>query len=1832
MRCFRFLVAFSLLLSLGACRKPAVDLSSPWPELTPLEEEAAAKVLVGVTAGIVAKREPIEMRFAWPMVSDEELGRKVEAPWFVIEPGLDGELRWKDPQTLQYLPSEDIRSDVHYTAVLDLAALTGDKALPKVPFGFTARPQDVAWRTDAFAQDAGLWKLSGQVSFNEAPDTAAWKDVVKATQGGKELAASWSGAATRWSLSVSGIQRNGTDVLLEWGKGAGVSKGHVDTLDIPAAGELGILGVRDEEGSGDQARFSILFSDPLDAESDGKARLDQEGWSASIDGNRLVCEGNSSQGRTVTVQLDPGLSSESGQKLSKSRTIRHRIGDLKPSARFLRSGAILPTSAKDKLPFETMNLTRVAVKVTAVATANIPEFLAESKMAAENYRISRLGRVVLDTRLHVGGKPGQPWTGGLDLSKLLGNGTAGLFVIELRKVREGNLYGCAEEKPAKTEAWKGGGSGSEESSESSEGDGEGDGEDYHRRWEDRNDPCKPSFWDDWYGQVARVNVLVSDLGLMAFQDAQGQVSVAATNLLSTESWKGVEVEVLDPSDRLLAKGVTDDKGLVSIKAGTRAALVRAHVVDKGYTHQGYVRLKDEEARNMSRFDVSGEASVDGMRMFLYTERGVYRPGDSLFIGCLLRGEDGKPVERLPMRFSLKDPQGRVVASNVLRAAEDGHFGWRTATRTEDPTGRWQIVAEAGPATAVKSVMIETVRPNRLKIENDFEGKVFGVGSRERAHLSARWLSGGSAAALSAKVSAVLAPRPMSVKTLSDFVFDNPTARKVEIPEKTLWEGRLDGQGKSEFSFAGLEGIEASGLLTATITTRVFEEGGQSSVDACGAIVSPFSHLAGLHVAGVDRWGWAGADKPLRIELASVTPKGVAAKGRPVEVEIWSRRGWWWWENGENQTNFTSRDGVTKVATLRGVSGSFVKWQPEGGGTLLVLVKDLQSGHVSGKFLEIWGGGGEEGSEAKAPSLLPLVPVKDSVEVGQKLSVRFPGAPKGRALIQVMRGRRILSQEWIALRDTSMEWSTPATAAMSPGVYVQVNLIQPYPPQNERPLRVWGIVPVAVVDPATRLKLEVKSPAEIRPNSQARIEVRNLSGRKGRMVLAVVDEGLLDLTRFKTPDPWKGLHAKEALSVRSWDLFDDVFGAWAGKLDGILAIGGDENRVKNPGSAKNNLFPPMVWVSQPMDLPAGGTTVTVPIGQYTGSVRVMAVASSGEATGSAEATSAVRAPVMVLPTAPRALSPGDRATVPVTLFSSQAGEVSVSLKTTSPLQTVGSAVRKVQFGAAGSAVATFEIQAVHGLGEATLEVTAQAAHGTATQGTPVLVRAPGQPRMVAELGLAGQTGWSLNLAPLFLPGTSSARLDISAVGSLGIENRIQDLLEYPHGCVEQTTSGAFPQLFLGDLLPDATAAQKKRAEANVRAAIERLNRFQTPSGGLSLWAGESRPYEWGTLWAARFLALARARGYDVPATQWDPLFAHLSKAAKSWTPGVYASAWDTVTQVDRLDVLALAGKAELAEMNRLKGAQLPGLSRWILAAAYASAGQQDVAAQLARTAGVAPLSSGRMLGDWLGSPIRDQGRILEAMVRTGQTTQAPALFQNLRKSLASSYWFSTQEAGVTLWSFSSWLGKLPKGAESAVEWRLAGGSWNRLTTTKGTAGVSLPDAPTGLLEVRSLSAKPVEVLVSRRGIDAPGMEPQTKPGNLQIVRTWRTASGAVVDPSRVPQGTELVCEVTVANRSGQKLTNVALSQLFPGGMEIRNDRLEASSAGAETAGGFERVEFRDDRVIHYMTLGSGDSRKVQVKLRAAWAGKYILPAAAVEALYDAQYSAWAKGGSCEIVPK
>lgn len=1812
-------LSMALVLPLQGCKK-GFRTTKGAPLLSADQETLVAKEIDWVSAGSVGARGPVEVHFLHPWASDAELAKPADPSLLEISPSLKGTLRWKDNQTLVFDASEDLEEGTLYTATLDLPGLTGDKRFPAYPFSFSTVPQSLDLQPTELRKDPdGTWSLSFSAEFAKPPKDDPAR-MLSASQGGASPALGFSGG----TLRVAGLARNGRKLTIRARSGA-LPQDMEWTWNIPAEDSFDVLSSRSFLEDGMEG-FEVVFSDPLGPIADVEGLVSVEGADAKprleVNGSRLRASWTA-QGKKVDLVLKRGLPGVGGRKLSSDRELASSFKDFKPDARFLEQGTILPSSSKDRIHFETMNLSAVRVRLLRLRPERIPDQIDDRSLTGN----LQLGEVVFDRQVQLAGRKNQRLRTELDLAPALAKSGPGLYSVELTRLRRGMLYPCADDPKAGTED----GQGSDE-----------EGSDWN--WRDREDPCKPSYWSEW-GNGGRVfrNLLASDLGLMAWREPDGRILSIATDLVAGGPWKGAKVELLDKQGAVVGSGSTDGDGAAFLDKGSRATMVRAKASRGGRDHLAFLSLSEGSVRNLSKFDVDGRADEDGIRLFLYSERGVYRPGDSIYLGCVLRGGDGRPVEKLPVRLSLRDPQGRTVASTVLKSAPDGHFAWRTATRGEDPTGRWTFLAEAGPVQESHGILVETVRPNRLKVELAAPGPVLEAGEASGMALSSRWLSGGSAAGLSAKVELSFENARIQGAALKDYSFSDPVDGHGEPPsERTAWEGVLDGEGKASFR-AGLPSkTETGGLLRGVFRTRVFEPGGEASVQRTSVLVSPYQRYAGVRLTTDQGFGWASAGSKVRLDAVLASARGALQKGK-VQVSVYMNPEWWWWEEDDRTSGFVSRRETRLIQNFTMDAGASRSLDLDKPGRYLVMVRDPDGGHRAGAFANVWGSDDEgddgDGSRRKVPALLAVRAVRDTVSPGQSLEVRFPGAKDGKALVQVMRGRRILSQDWVSTKSPETVWKGNVTPEMEPGVYVQVTVLQPYPAPSDRPLRLWGVVPVLVADPASRLEPRITTAATWQPATTQTVHLSEGHGKSMQTWLAVVDEGLLDLTGFETPDPWSAFHARTALSIQGWDLYDDVSDSYSGLVDRLFTVGGDADARRKDGEAKSNPFAPMVVVRGPFKVPKGGLDVEIPVPRYTGSVRLMAVSTSGSAYGGSEKTVPVRSPVMVLGTAPRALGPGDEATIPVSVFSDRKGVVSVRLAAKGPVQIAGPATANAIFREAGEQLVEFHVRATGALGSAVFSVRATAGHGKADQDLSIPVRMPGDPTTrTVEGTVRPGASWTGALAPFGLAATRSARLELSGTGVLGIENRIGELVRYPHGCLEQTVSAAFPQLFLRKLLPDASEARLAESEANVDAGLAKLSRFQTASGAFSLWPGEQRPYEWGTLWAARFLILAKAQGHAVSAGVLDRVLAHLSDASSRWVPGAYATEDDTLAQIERLDLLAVSGKPELALMNRLRVAKLPELSRWVLAAAYATAGRQDAAQDLVKASNAVLPRSARMLGGWLHSPVRDRSLLLEAMLRAkAKDAKTEATFQEVRRNLSDGgVWLSTQEAGTALWAVSRWLDGAGVSRGVDAKWRVGNGAWTSAKSTRGTLSIPLPAGDDRAVEVRAAANSPVQALVVRGAVEDPAQAVPRSNG-LALSLEYRRPSGEAVDPARLAQGEDFLVVATVTNVSDRRLENLALVQVFPGGWELRNENMEgaaqAPGAKASPSSGFvARSEMRDDRVMHYLTLERGGAMRVVVGARAAYAGVYARPGAQVYAMYDQRISATTAGGTSRVDAK
>ena len=1301
---FLFLLPAVFLVSCG--RKSSHSLHSPDrpPSFQPLsasEADRVAEVLSGVTEGALPRTGPVTIHFKYPQVASDEVGSEASSDWVSFDPKLDGRLFWKDPQTLLFQPKAALPPAHYYVGHLKLEKVLGEKGWPEVPFTFYGIPTRWFIEPDGLIDGPEI-RFTFNLRVNPAPDSESVARALSAEQGGEHLrvgcgSGAAEGDAVVLNCTVYNVKRSLNKSL--YVRVSGVEMGALadgeEEINLPLREQFGILGVI-PWGSGKDRGFKVVFSEALTGQSDAASFVSMDGQvvPVRVQGSHLTVTGDLKVGAMHTLVIRQGISAMSGLRLMKDFRYSQYFEDEKPFVRLPQRGYIVPTSGSVRMAFESMNYGSVRVRLVRIRPERAAPYI-ENSGEGDSY-IPGDAEVVTERVYQTGARRNQLHHGELDMGGIVKKLGLGIYGLEISGAHENMLYPCDAAEHARV------------------GHDEGDPE---TRWP-YDHPCN-EYYTSRYNYDSHVSprrtVVVSDLMLLAGMDPSGNLSVHAIDLVEGRPWKGAHVTVSGTGGGPLKDGKTDGEGALMFEGVNGAILLSAEADKDGGTHRAWLRLGEGEARNLSRFDVQGEDTPRGLRLFTYSDRGVYRPGDSLVIGCILRDENHQPFPRLPVRLSLVDPAGRIAAQTVFRNAPDAHYQWRTATRSEDATGQWHLTAEAGPAKSDRIFSVETVRPNRLKIQMDLPQDQINSDQLGRdLHFSARWLMGSPAANYKTHVSLAVTVVPVSFRTYRDFSFNDPTHAAWEHRDENLFSGDLDADGRANFS-SGLSSLEnPPGMLRAEWRTQVFEPGGQPSMDTRTVAVSPYSHYAGIKLEGLSEWGSVETDKPLKVELASLDEQGHAASRRSMTVQIWNNPNWWWYE-GAGSERFQERSESKLVATLTGASGDKLSFTPQASGRYFFLASDDETKHAAGLFADAWSWDGG-GSEGPAPSLLRLTSEKDTVEPGGTIAIRFPAPEKGRALIRLLHGRSLIREEWVETHGGTQKWQTRVEAGFAPNVFVEVDLFQPWSRENDRPVRMYGLVPIIVMDPESHLRISLESSSELKPESNADVVIRNPDGRKGSVVLAAVDEGLLDLTHFRTPDPHASLYAREGLSVRTWDVFDRVLGAYAGRFDQILTLGGDRVDLDKLGKKKGMEFPPMVWVSPPISL--GGKksiNVQVPIPAYAGSVRLMAVASSGSAVGSAEKTVPVRAPLMIYGTVPRALSPGDRCDLPATVFAFRSGDANISLHVQGPVQSQGATSMTTHFSdKGGDFLAAFSVIAGNMPGVARADFTASGSMGNARQ--------------------------------------------------------------------------------------------------------------------------------------------------------------------------------------------------------------------------------------------------------------------------------------------------------------------------------------------------------------------------------------------------------------------------------------------------------------------------------------------------------------------------------------
>lgn len=1816
------------------------------------------------TSGLQSVTEPITINLS-KEVESWGIGQEITKNIIRVSPHVEGQLKTLNKHTLVFTPDEHLEPATEYTVMIKLGEIYNNmpKDYEDYVFQFKTITPSFSLTTNDLQSYSKKWQyLEAVIKSADIISIEDAKTLVEASQNGKPLQIHFNELvknAKYFEFKIDSINRlvEDSEILVKW-NGASIkadNKGE-NKLSIPGINNFTIINV--ESLKSPEQYLSINFSDPLKKQQnfDGLVTIQNvKNPKFSVDGNVLKVYPEGKLVGDIQVDIFQGISNTDGFKLKTAFSEVISFEELKPMVRLISNGTILPNSNDLKFNFEAVNLSAVDIRVIKIFEDNILQFLQDNPMNSNNQNeIKRVGRriakqtIQLQTAAENSGK----WKAySIDLSKLFKADAGAIYRIELSYNKNYSLYDCEanpntdldnddyEDYYYEDDYYEDDYSNSITEDEELQEEAYWDNRAYNYRnytynWRQRENPCHDAYYDG--SKIVSQNVLASNLGVIAKQGSDNTYYFAVTNILNTNPESGASIKLYNFQQQEIASISTNTEGLATLEANKFASFA---IVSKG-NNTSYLRLTDGNSLSLSKFDVSGNRLQRGLKGYIYGERGVWRPGDSLFLTFMLNDKSNELPKGHPVKLEVTDPNGKLIYKHVTSDHLNNFYKFIVPTTSEGKTGNYNAKVSVGGAQFYKALKIETVKPNRLKIKIDFEDEVLSGTDPLNGTLDVKWLHGAPAKNIKAEVKAKFSASHTSFKNYKDYIFRDPT-RQFNSEELNVFEGNLDEDGKAVINTKLDIGKNAPGMLNAQFLVRAFENGGDFSLDAFTKTYSPYESYVGLRSPEGKYYGSYFTDTNQTFDLAVVDKNGKPVKRDNLEIKVYKVEWRWWWNSSyDNLSNYVSSSYhrpilEQKASTDSNGKTSFTINIPENErGRYLIRVYDPVSGHAAGRtayFYKNWSGF-SAGNDKEAAKMLVFASDKNTYNVGETATIKFPSDSEGRALVSIENGSDVIDYQWVKTTKGETTVKIPITSEMAPNVFLNISLLQPHAmTSNDLPIRLYGVIPILVEDPKTILEPELRMASVLRPEQEFEVFITEKNKKPMTYTIAMVEEGLLDLTRFKTPNAWDEFYSREALGVKTWDIFDDVIGAYSGSIDQVFAIGGDGSAAKGKNK-KANRFKPVVTYLGPFELEAGGrNNHTIKLPNYIGAVRTMVIAGNNEseAYGSTDKSVEVKKPLMVLATLPRKLSPGEKVTLPVTVFAMEpkVKSVSLSLKLSDGISVVGNATQQLSFSKPDEQMAYFELDVSNAKGINTVEVIASGNGERSTYKVELDVVNPNPITSKFETTeLEANATKVLEFSTFGVSGTNKATIEFSTLPPLDFSKRLQYLIRYPHGCVEQTTSGVFPQLYLTDIF-DLTYEKKQNIQSNIENGIKRLGNFQRPNGGLSYWIGENTANDWGTSYAGHFMIEAEKKGYVLPLTFKSNWLNYQKQAARDWRPS-YRQNNSDLAQAYRLYTLALAGNPDLASMNRLREfEEISNEAKWRLAAAYALAGQKEASEELSRTANIDFQPKDYNYYTY-GSVNRNRAMALETMIIT-KNPNARALSKELAKALSSDQWMSTQTTAYSLLAMAKLVkangGKNMKftytfndntetiNTKSSIAQR-------ELSVVDGLNTLTLENAESNLVFVRVLNSGKLPLgqeLAEQRG--------------LSVSVIYTDLKGNRIDESKLSQGQDLVARISVSNKDNRSLKDIALTQIFPSGWDIVNTRF--TDFGDTTTSTARYTDIRDDRVNFYFDLGgNGNSNSTKiftVMLNASYLGRYYLPGTQVEAMYDNDFFVRTKGRWIEV---
>lgn len=1344
-------------------------------------------------------------------------------------------------------------------------------------------------------------------------------------------------------------------------------------------------------------------------------------------------------------------------------------------------------------------------------------------------------------------------------------------------------------------------------------------------------------------------IVATDLGIAARTFAGGGL-VWVNSLRTAQPAAGAAIAVYARNNQILARGTADPQGLARLAWPTEPESEPFLVVaeldgDLSYVDLSRTRVAQGEGLGGRPYLEPGKVEAA-----VFTERGVYRPGETVFVQALARDDRMRAPEPFPVLLRVRRPDGQIFRDLPVELDAFGSARAEVTLPEYLPTGRYNLeLALPGTFTVLgeTAVALEDFVPPQIRVAiQAAEGRrqtgdvlAFGVRSE---HLFGRAASG-----LKAEGAATVRPVPFAPTNWPGWLFGD-AEKAFEPVYSQLGAKTLDADGRAEFELETRVAWRPPAALEVVQQATVLEASGRSVTAYGTTLIDPYPFYVGLKTA------WEGAvrvGETQRVAVVEVAPDGAPAAADKALVLTLARVTWnsVLRRNSNGRYEWKSERQVVEVRRDTLAAGGEARdwaFAVDGAGEYQLAAADPASGAAT--RIEFYAGSAEQEWAVwsrEKPGRVELAWDRERYAPGEtaRLQIRAPFV--GPALLTIetdaVREARV-----IALEKNTAEIEVPVAEAYAPNAYCTLTLIRPAEAEA-----VWsahraiGAIALPVERPGRRLRVALAAPAVARPQAPlaAVVSVRDEAGNpaRGAVTVMAVDEAICMLTDFATPDPMDVFAAQRALGVDAYDLYAELMPVTEEAVEGVPAPGGDGGaelqRRLNPIKA-NRFKPVALWqAALPLDT-NGQAAVRLDLPEFNGELRLMAVAYDDARTGSTSTPVKVKRDLVVQTALPRFLAIGDRCMALVSLYNEGAAPVTAIVRATcgGPLR-ADKAEQTIALPAGGSAPVEVPLAAGPGPGQALLTVEVAAGAESFRDTIEMAVR-PAAGSRVAATNRVLAAGESATIAPPadWLPVSLSMAGVLSALPSVQLGRALDQVVHYPYGCLEQTVSGAFPLLYAADWAPRLLPGNRAVGDvpAWVAAAIARTLSMQQENGGFALWPFVRETEEDASAYAAHFLVEAKAAGFAVPADRLE--------AALEWVRGRLDRAmpadaaendWilDMQFRAYLCHVLALAGRPDAGWNARLReqSARLNFAARAHAAAALLLAGEPRQALPLMESLAL-PVVRPRVPGRLLDSDVRDAALLLSAWLEVDPENEAVArLAQYLRDRQRDGHWGNTQDNALALLAFGKLARHLPAEEQPfAGTLALPGGESRAFSGTNEVAWSLAPGAA-GAVAVTNAGPGKLYLWAQYEGVAA--VPEAACDHGIAVRRDFLDAAGRPLDARELPQGELIVVRLTV-DTHGRRLDQLVVEDLLPAGWEIENPNLAVSEqlSWLDKKEADRRREARDDRMLVFTGPIQGTA-SFHYAARAVTPGVFALPPVVAAGMYEPEIRGVGAGGEVRVAP-